>query len=387
MQTELPNSIKYVLKKLDSTYAIWFENSKSFLLLEEPAYEVLKQYSNGIDKKKITTICQEKFGHLEENIPQFVDEIIQHIEYFSDTINMPAISKKHKVSNQNRLESFVSKSVYKLGDETIEVKYGNKDLKFAVHPLIAHLEISNKIKANHTIECFIQNNLVVSKYNGQLLDAYDESDFEYFTGGIRQLMYSILYKIDYYDWMAMFHASGIKQNNESILFSAAAGSGKTTISALLKAGGYGYLSDDFIAGDADGKAYPFPAAISVKEGSVKTLSEFYPELLKTATKKTFIGKEVKYIPVNNIDAQNNIGVPVKAFVFVQFVKNGKFIFEKVGKREALQLLLKETWVNPKPEFVSRFFDWIDKLPFYQLQYSETEQAIEIVQKIFAENGN
>lgn len=387
MQKGKDNSIKYVLKKLDSTYATWFQNSKSFLLLEEPAFEVLKHFSDGIDKKKITTICQEKFGHLEENIPQFVAEIIQHIEYFNDTNNTPAISKKHKVANQNHSESFYSRCVYNLGDEIIEVKYGNEDLEFAVHPLIAHLEISNNTKANHTIDCFIQDNLVISEYNGQLLDAYHKDDFEYFTGGLRQLMYSILYKIDYYDWMAMFHASGIKQKNESILFSAAAGSGKTTISALLKAHGFGYLSDDFIAGDAAGKAYPFPAAISVKEGSVKTLSEFYPELLKTATKKTFIGKEVKYIPINNIDAPNKNGVPVKAFVFVQFVKNGDFVFEKVGKREALQLLLRETWVNPKPEFVSRFFDWIDKLPFYRLLYSETEQALETVQKIFAENEN
>ena len=68
-------------------------------------------------------------------------------------------------------------------------------------------------------------------------------------------------------------------------------------------------------------------------------------------------------------------------------KNKGFVFEKVGKREALQLLLRETWVNPKPEFVSRFFDWIDKLPFYRLLYSETEQALETVQKIFAENEN
>lgn len=385
MQTEKDNSIKYILKKLDSTYAIWFQNSKSFLLLEEPAYEVLKHYAVGVEKKKITNICQEKFGHLEDNIPQFVDEIIQNIEYFNDTKNTPDISKKHNVLAKSITKSFYSNNLYKLGDEIIEVKYGSKDLKFSIHPLIAHLETSKEIKPTHTVACLEQNELIIAIHNGELLDAFHKDNIEYFTGGIRQLMYSILFKLDFFDWMVMLHASGITQNNESILFSAAAGSGKTTISALLKADGFGYLSDDFIAGDVDGKAYPFPAAISVKEGSVKTLSEFYPELLKTETKKTFVGKEVKYIPVNNIDAQNKNGVPVKAFVFVQFSQNGDYIFEKVEKREALQLLLKETWVNPEPEFVKRFFDWVATIPFYRLQYSKTEQAIKTVKKIFEQD--
>jgi hypothetical protein len=181
--------------------------------------------------------------------------------------------------------------------------------------------------------------------------------------------------------MSMLHASGIISNNRAILFSAAAGSGKSTISALLKAHGYGYLSDDFIAVDLHGNAYPFPAAISVKEGAVDALSVYYPELTNQLTKQSFVGKQVKYLPVFNID-KHSTGVPVKAFVFVQFTKSEPFNFEEVTKKKALELLLQETWVNPTPELVMAFFDWIGVTDFYRLTYSDNEKMISTIKNLF-----
>ena len=47
-----------------------------------------------------------------------------------------------------------------------------------------------------------------------------------------------------------------------------------------------------------------------------------------------------------------------------------------------QLLLQETWVNPKPELVQSFFDWVEQTNFYKFHYSKTEEALETIQKIF-----
>jgi hypothetical protein len=210
---------------------------------------------------------------------------------------------------------------------------------------------------------------------------------EYFTGNVRQLQYSIVFDKGFYDWMGMLHASGIVCNNEAVLFSAAAGSGKTTISALLKAHGYGYLSDDFIAVDMQGNAYPFPAAISVKEGAVDVLSEFFPELKTTGTEQTFIGKTVHYLPVFNLGENSRQGTPVKAFVFVQYSPDKNFEFEPVEKSRALQILLQETWVNPNPESVQCFLDWIDQTLFFRLTYSATNEAIKAVEKIYKNSIN
>ncbi len=378
------NEQKTVVKNFGSTHAIWFQQSKSFLLLEEPAFVVFQLYSGGAETDKITEFCQQKYGYLEEDISQFVDEIIQHIQYYYSPKNTNELSMKSSVSDDIQAESVFSTVNYKIGKKYITILYGSDYLKFAIHPLIAHLEVDNQGSAKYVIECFEKDNLLVTKYNGQIIEAFRPNKVEYFTGGIRQLLYNILFDREYNDWMCMLHASGIVSDNRAVLFSATAGSGKSTISALLKANGYGFLGDDFIATDKNGKAYAFPAAISIKEGSIKTLSKFYPGLSEIQTVKTFIGKTVKYIPVFNISDDSAKGTPVNAFVFVKFSKTDDYVFEEVEKKEALRLLLAETWVNPQPEIVTSFFDWVERTYFYQLVYSETKQALDVVKQVFKE---
>ncbi len=372
---------KVIVKRFENTFALWFQNSKSFLLLKEPAFEVFQNYVEGVPVENITKMCKKKYGHLESNIPQFVNEIIQHIQYYLNPANNNNISQKELVTASVSPKSVLSPINYKTGKKIVSVYYGSERIKFAIHPLIAHLETNKNEKLQHKLECFENNGLLISKYNGKVIEAFRTSDVEYFTGGVRQLMYSILYNTDYNNWMSMLHASGITAGNRAILFSAAAGSGKSTISAILKAHGYGFLGDDFIATGKNGNAFAFPAAISIKEGSVKILSEFYPELTNVQTVKTFIGKSVKYIPVFNLINEWEKGTPVTAFVFVQYSKSGEFIFENVKKTDALQLLLKETWVNPEPEIVTRFLNWVEETPFFKLQYSHTQQALDAVKQI------
>jgi len=382
MNLEKKPEIPYILKRYGDSYAIWFQQSKSFLLLEEPAYEVLSLFEKGTNQNEITEICKNKYGVLEENISQFVSEIIQFIHYYNNTDNSEAISKLSSIQKELDAESLLPPYHYKFGDKVVTILYDDEFLKFAIHPLIAHLETTNNGFSDYVLECFEYNDMAVVKLNGKIVEAFSKDSLEYYTGAVRQLLYSILCDRDFNDWMAMLHASGIVANNQAILFSAASGSGKSTISAILKAKGYGYLNDDFIATDKNGNAYPFPAAISVKEGSVNVLSEYYPELLESQTEETFIGKMVKYLPVNNISDELIKGSTVKAFVFVNYTDSGEFVFDPVSKKQALQILLEETWVNPEPKYVKGFFDWIERTDFYNLQYSRTKEALEIVQKIF-----
>jgi len=374
--------IQHILKKIENSFAIWFKQSKSFLLLEEPAYDVFHLYEKGIKQKDIIKICKKKYGDREENISQFVNEIVHYIHHYNNTGNQEVISKLSSLNGEVKNATFLPPVYYKFGTKVVSILYDDEYLKFAIHPLLAHLEVEGTEESFYILECFLHEEIAVLKMNGQLIEAFSVNEMHYYTGAVRQLLYSILCDRHFNDWLAMLHASGIVSNNSAILFSAASGSGKSTISAILKAKGYDYINDDFIATDKNGKVYPFPAAISIKEGSVKVLSEYYPELLNTETKETFIGKMVKYLPVDNITEDLLKGTEVKAFVFVNYSENGKFIFEKVSKKHALQYLLEETWVNPEPEYVTGFFNWIEQTEFYNLQYSDTEEALGVVQKIF-----
>lgn len=382
MDNRKEQTIPHILKKFENSSAIWFQQSKSFLLLEEPAFDVFSLHNEDVKKEEIVKICKKKYGDLEENISQFVDEIIQYSNYYNSAVNAVKISKVSSLNGEINAGILLPPVHYKLGAKTISILYDNEHLKFAIHPLIAHLETKVQGNSEFVLECFENKDIAIIKLNGKVIEAFSTEGMEYYTGAVRQLLYSILCDREFNDWMAMLHASGIVSNNKAVLFSAASGSGKSTISAILKAKGYDYLNDDFIATDKKGNVYPFPAAISVKEGSVQILSEYYPELLNTETKETFIGKMVKYLPVYNVKTDLIKGTKVKAFVFVNYSKSGGFNFEEVNKKQALQYLLEETWVNPEPEYVTGFFEWVERTDFYSLQYSKTNEALEVVQKIF-----
>lgn len=375
-------SDQIIIRRIGNAHTLWFDHSKSFILLEEPAFEVYRLFSEGIKIREIKEICQAKYGHLETDIHRFVDEIIGYIRFYNNPKNASQVSKIGQLKTVPHCGHFITEVNYRFGSANIAIRYQNEYLKFAVHPLISHLEVAKDSAPEIILECFEHDRLLILISNGELVAAFRTKDFEFYKGAISQQIYSLIYQRSFNDWMMMLHASGIIKNQQAVLFSAAAGSGKSTISALLKAQGYEFLSDDFIATDEAGKVYPFPAAITVKEGAVSTLSEFYPELNNTKPQEAFTGKMVRYIAVNNLNAASAQGFPVKAFVFVNYSTEEPFALEKVEPKEALRLLLKETWVKPTAKNVNRFFDWLQQTAFYRLRYSNTDEATEAVEKLY-----
>lgn len=383
MNTNLNCAKSYTIKQFKNSYAVWFKPSQTFLLLKKPAYDVLKQYSTGIETNQIINYCTKEYGHVERDISSFVSEIIQSIQFCNNPKNKPHISQTKLMKYNWNLPSLPLRYTYLLNNKQFSIAFSNESLKQAIHPLYAHLTCTPSGNPNQKLECFEVDNMLIARLDGKIIEVIKRENIEYFTGGIKQLIYSLIYHIDYNEWLGMLHASGIAKNNKSILFSAASGSGKSTIAALLKAQGYTYLSDDLIGVDKSGKAYPFPAAISIKEGAVKALSTYYPEIENMDVQTSFIGKKTRYLPVfDNCNVQS--GFPVKAFVFVNYSTTKPFVFEEVDKEAALQLLLCETWVNPKTEFVTQFFNWIEETPFYRLQYSDNKQALQLIEKLFAQ---
>lgn len=96
---------------------------------------------------------------------------------------------------------------------------------------------------------------------------------------------------------------------------------------------------------------------------------------------------VRYLQVNNFTANIQNGIPVKGFVFVNYKTGSGFNLSEVDKKEALQLLLKETWVNPKTTFVEAFFEWVEKTPFYRMTYSDNNKMIETVSMLLNDDSD
>lgn len=377
----IQSNLSYIEQNIGEAHVVWFKNSESFVLLEKPAYDVLSMYSKNIDSLKIVEYCQKQYSQLEQNIPQFVDEIIENADKLNEK-KAPLFLDTTKTCSDTHVLNEFSKNQYLFGNSYITIRYDSDYLKELIHPLFSHLETDEKRNSTFLIELIINEKKLILRCNDKTIETFQLDDITYFKGAILKLLYSLLHEKDVDAWMMTLHASGVVCNNEAVLFSAEAGSGKSTLSALLLAHGYKLLSDDFLTADENACVYSFPSAISVKDGAVDVLTEYYPELKNMPSKMATTGKQVRYIHNTNPEVKKESGYSVRAIVFLKFTSENDSILELMDKKEAIQLLLKEIWVNPEPKNIGRFFEWINRTSFYRMHYSNTLEALEYVSKIF-----
>ena len=117
---------------------------------------------------------------------------------------------------------------------------------------------------------------------------------------------------------------------------------------------------------------------------METLLPIYPEL-KTSAEYHFkkLNKIVRYLPTNN--KNYSLKLPCKALVFIKYQKNSDLIINKISNITAFEQLVPDSWLSPLPENAKLFLDWFEKLPCYQLTYSDNEKMISTVKKIFADD--
>lgn len=69
----------------------------------------------------------------------------------------------------------------------------------------------------------------------------------------------------------LFHGAALVRGGQGVLFAAAAGSGKTTLTASLLGGSYGFLTDELAALDGHGRIEGFARPLNIKAGSLDLL--------------------------------------------------------------------------------------------------------------------
>jgi len=379
--TNLQRNITFIRKEIEGIQIVWFKNSKSFTLFEKPAFDVFRMYSKGVGLEEIIEYCQKKYGNQEENIPQFVAEIIEWINRLNQSKHSEPFSTIEATLGSG-LKKDKLESHYLFGEKYLTIQYDNEYLRGLIHPLFFYLETEKNKKSECFLELISSNNLLIVKYNNRIIESFQSTEVIFFKGAILKFLYGFMHDKDYNSWMMTLHASGVTHKNKAVLFSANAGSGKSTLAALLHANGYNLLSDDFVAADKNAYVYPSSAAISVKDGAVNVLSEYYPELLKMPFEKAFNRKEVRFIQNRNQTIKAGSKFKVKAIIFIKFTSKGESFIKEMDKKEAIRVLLKEIWVQPESENVSRFLEWVSRSDFYQMQYSDTDWALKCISKIF-----
>jgi hypothetical protein len=180
--------------------------------------------------------------------------------------------------------------------------------------------------------------------------------------------------------MAVFHAAGITNGKNCLIFLGDSGNGKSTLSAILMSSGLEVLADDFLPVESKSALVcHFPAAISVKDKALEILVPKFPQLKQACEINNIAaGKTFRYL---STDRKEPLCVPCKALVFVKYEKDAGFRFEEISGEEAFVNLVPDSWISPASENANRFVNWFTSLPYYRMTYSDNEQMVQTVQKM------
>ena len=217
--------------------------------------------------------------------------------------------------------------------------------------------------------------------DGEFIGAWESKNVHYFQGKFSMKIIECIYNKNEAEWMGVFHASAINYKNDNILILGDSGNGKSTSLALLQTQGFQCIADDFVPIDQAHDVYSFPAGISIKKKALSVLLKEYPTL-ETSAEYHYerLKKTVRYLPPEKIDYHKK--VPCKALVFIKYDESVDFEISEISKLKAFEHLVPDSWISSVPQNAATFLEWFEKLPCYQLTYSNNELMYSAIKCIF-----
>ena len=376
-------NIQYTAKQIDAIYLVWIENYNQFIQLAEPAYFVFNlHYGHGLNKKEIAPLCSNAYNISIEKSTHFINEIIDGIENLAENEEISGEVKVAEPDNNYAFSSFSEKE-YTIGNKHYLFRYESRLYEHFLHPLLEHLETKTTKKADFVYELFFFNGRTFLRHNAILQDNWNEEDSQLIKGAVFIQLLNDIYDKQTSDWMTTLHASALSNNHKTMAFSAASGSGKSTIAALLRTRGFSLISDDFVALDRTTKqAHPFPITISIKDGAVDMLAKLYPSLNEKKSQALSYNRSGRYLSSEKEIGLSLQPLPIKELVFVEYNPDVEFEFTPMNRFKAMQLLIDESWIPASMDNIEHFLEWITSVSFFKLRYSNNQKALDTLSELF-----
>jgi hypothetical protein len=374
--------IRFIRKKIHNSYLVWLQNSNMYIQLEEPAWFVFRKT---VKRHKAETIASEfalRYGISPEESQTFVNDIRAGIQKMNKSENKTGRDDNDQVGLKTHgFEPFAIHR-YCLGDQMIEFSFESRLFEHYLHPLIEHLETYEFQGRIPLFELFEYQGEIVFRLDGEVKGVWNYEEAHLAKGSIFLNLVNVMYNKTNEDWLMTVHASAITNGRKTVLFTAAPGGGKTTLAALLLGRNFTLVSDDFVPIDRNSLAYPFPIAMSIKQGSADLVSSVFPGLDQKPVSQITEEKRVRYFYPEAERKSCREGFTVKEFIFVQFDRSVEFEWNTSDRIKAIQLLLDQSWVSPSDGNPAILFDKLSEWSFYQLTYSNNQKAFDAITSLF-----
>lgn len=365
-------------KTIEDKRYLWLERTNQYVVLEQEAFAVAEKLIKGEIPETIAT-------HLETTLSVPFEAALKFIKELEDQILNSSTKGQEKsincLSKTTIPSDFEITTTYQVNNTLIKVSYKSDVEASYIHPKFAHLETETADK-EIDFKVFLANDKIYLAINNKVKYGWSKEEIHYFQGKFSMEFIQAMYHKEESEWMGVFHASAVSNQQKAVLFLGDSGNGKSTSLALLQKHGFQCMADDFVPIAATNKeVYHFPAAISVKNSSLQTLAPLYPILNDTKEYHLKrLNKRVRYLPPNYTDTQTHLAC--KDLVFIKYQKDAALSFSKISKQKAFEQLVPDSWLSSKKENATSFLEWFASLNCYQITYSQTNEMVASVSKIF-----
>ena len=366
-----PFSIAQKISEEDSI--VWLKESNKYIILDSTILELIKKKS-GLSSKDFITLITESLQVISTVAIRINKEIS---ELLTET---KKVQLKTSIKHPIKVESCKIIQYYSFNKTTIKVCFDTEETKLLIHQKYKHLDIDNTNNYGVEYKIFNSDNKLFIFKNNKIVGSWDSTRLHEFQGKFSMEIICSFYNKTEHDWMGVFHASTISKNNHSIMFTGDSGNGKSTLVSILMANGFNVIADDFSPIlRSDLKTYCFPSAISIKEKSFNLIEQLYPDLINS--QEYYINElkgNVKYLPPISDETSTNCS----SVVWVKYSEGSENAIKKVSIQDALKKFLPDAWISNKEVNAKAFLKWMKKTAFYELNYSDNNKLIAIINSYF-----
>ena len=367
----LPFSMAQKISEEDSI--VWLKKSNKYLVLNTNTLELIKKKSS-LSSKDFLTLITESL-HVDVSIAKKINKDISELLLESEELDL-----KQNIKLSDPIKPCQLINYYSFNNTIIKVGFDSEETKSLIHQKYRHLAINHVNSYDVEYAIFNSGDTLFIYKNNQIVGSWDSTQLHEFQGKFSMELICSFYNKTEHDWMGVFHASTISKNNRSIMFTGDSGNGKSTLISILMANGYNVIADDFSPVlRTDFKTYCFPSAISIKEKSYNLIEQLYPEL--KSFNEYYINElkgNVKYLPPISKETSANCS----SVIWVKYTEGTESSMKKVSIQDALKKILPDAWISNKEVNANAFLKWIEKTTFYELNYSDNNQLIDIINSCF-----
>ena len=368
---ELPFLLTQKISEQDSI--VWLKNSNKYIILNSKILELIKDKLSLSSKDFLLEITESL--NVSSSIAEKIDKDISELLLETKQIKLkPVQEHTSKVKDCKMIQH------YYFNDTCVKICFDSEETKALIHPKYSHLAIANTKNCDVEYKIFNSDKKLVIFKNDQFVGSWDNTELHEFQGKFSMELMCSFYNKTEHDWMGVFHASTISKNNHSIMFTGDSGNGKSTLVSILMANGFNVIADDFTPIlREDFKTYCFPSAISIKEKSYSLMEQIYPGLKNS--KQYYISElkgAVRYLPPTSKETSADCS----SVVWVKYSQSSENSIKKISTQEALKKILPDAWISDKEANAKAFLVWIKHTDFYELNYSDNNKLISIIDTNF-----